>query len=569
MRKRLGELLVEAGIITKEQLKKAISYQKEHGLRLGEALIQLEIISEGKMIKALGKQLGIPYYSFEEGRLSPAKDQELDKLVPYDFAIKHVVLPLSRELTTLTVAVFDPTDLIVIDNLQRITGCEIKVVISTKKDILRAINKFYGELNIIKNAMKRTYEDTEEADITIETGKEKTEEISLNRLVAEAEEAPVVKLVDLIIRQAIQQGASDIHIEPFHNRLSLRYRIDGVLYEVPPPSFTLHLALVSRIKILSHMDIAEKRLPQDGSFTVRTENKIVDLRVSTLPTIHGEKVVIRILDKERVPLQLAQLGFLPAELEVVKKGISFPYGLIFLTGPTGSGKSTTLYATLNELRSSAKNIITVEDPVEYKIDGVNQVRVDTEIGLTFAQAMRAFLRQDPDIILVGEVRDLETAEMCLRASLTGHLVLSTLHTNDAASAVNRLIDLGIPRYLVASSLRLIIAQRLVRKLCISCKEARELREEERKNIGINTNIVYQAKGCDKCSYIGYKGRTIVVEAILIDDEIRELIYQKASASELMDLAKSKGTLSLFESGLRRVEEGITSLEEVMSVTATI
>ncbi|HDN85900.1 MAG TPA: type II/IV secretion system protein, partial [Candidatus Omnitrophica bacterium] len=333
------------------------------------------------------------------------------------------------------------------------------------------------------------------------------------------------------------------------------------------PSKSLHLPIISRIKILARMDIAEKRLPQDGSFMVKIKDRLIDLRISTIPTVYGEKVVIRILDKSRVPLDLSKLGFFPEELEKIKKGISAPYGLIFLTGPTGSGKTTTLYAVLNELNSAEKNILTIEDPVEYRLEGINQVQVKPQIGLTFANVLRSFLRQDPDIILVGEVRDLETAEICIRAALTGHLVLSTLHTNDAVGAITRLVDMGVPHYLVSSSLRLIVAQRLVRKLC-SCKEPCEVKKEELpSHINISTSVIYKPKGCQNCRYIGFKGRTLISEVILVDEDICSAIHKKLPASEILNLAKKKGTHTLLESGIKRVEEGITSLEEVLSVTA--
>lgn len=559
--RKLGEILLSEGLISSAQLDEAINFQKTQGGRLGEILIKLGFVTEEQIVVALGKQLGIPYVTLSSGKLKPAPDQNLESLIPYDFAIKSICLPLSRTISSLTIALFDPTDLILLDNLRKMTGCEINPVIAPKTDVLKTIEEFYGKSEIVKEAIKETYESLSGE---IEEVKELGEELSLDKLIARAEEAPIVKLVDLIIRQAIQEAASDIHLEPQRDRLVLRYRVDGVLYEMPPPSSSLLLALVSRIKILSHMDIAEKRLPQDGGFTVRVENKTIDLRISTIPTIYGEKVVIRILDKSRVPLDITQLGFLPQEIELIKKGLSVPYGLVLLTGPTGSGKTTTLYAALNYLKSPKKNIITIEDPVEYRLEGINQVQVKPEIGLTFAQSLRSFLRQDPDIILVGEIRDLETAEICMRAALTGHLVLSTLHTNDAVSAIVRLVDIGIPNYLVASSTRLIIAQRLVRKLCPFCKEAYESRGEEFGGIKINADILYKAKGCQRCNFIGYKGRTLVAEVILVDEDIRNLIYNKSTLPEIMNGAKNKGTFSLLESGLKKAEEGITSVEEILS-----
>ncbi|TBR16681.1 type II secretion system protein GspE, partial [bacterium] len=471
---RLGELLVREGLITEAQLEKAIAHQKKEGGRLGEILVLLGLVKEDQMVAVLGKQLGIPYFSLGTGMLKPVLEQELDKVIVHDFAMKNYVLPLSRTLKSLTVAMSDPLDLILIDNLKKLTGCEINPVIATKSDIGKAIEEFYGKSAMFKEAVDASYDF--DAELITETGKE--DELSLDRLIARAEEAPVVKLVDLIIRQAINERASDIHIEPFKDRISLRYRIDGKLYEIPPPAKHLHMPIISRIKILSKMDIAEKRLPQDGGFLVKIEDRPVDIRVSTVPTIYGEKVVLRLLDRSKILLDLSRMGFEAGPLENLRKVINSPYGLIFITGPTGSGKTTTLYAILNEIKDPSKNIVTTEDPVEYKLDGINQVQLKPDIGLTFATALRSFLRQDPDVMLVGEVRDLETAEICIRSALTGHLVLSTLHTNDAPSAINRLIDIGVEPYLITPSLLCVVGQRLIRKLCPECKEPYEPTQEQ-------------------------------------------------------------------------------------------
>jgi type IV pilus assembly protein PilB len=392
------------------------------------------------------------------------------------------------------------------------------------------------------------------------------QELSLDKLIARAEEAPVVKLVDLIVRQAIDERASDIHIEPFKDKISLRYRIDGKLYEIPPPAKQLHLPIISRIKILSKLDIAEKRLPQDGAFLVKLEDRPIDIRVSTVPTIYGEKVVLRILDRSAVVLDLNRLGFEPKQLEQMRHAINLPYGLVFLTGPTGSGKTTTLYAILSEIKDPTKNIITVEDPVEYKLDGINQVQVKPEIGLTFANALRSFLRQDPDIMLVGETRDLETAQICIRSALTGHLVFSTLHTNDAPSAISRLIDIGIEPYMIAPSIQLVVAQRLLRKLCPDCKEAYEPTAEQAKDIKIKADLIYKPKGCSKCGQIGYRGRACIAEIMTINEQMRDLISQGASYQKIRDAAKEFGMHTLYEIGIKKVEDGITSLEEALSVT---
>lgn len=561
---KLGEILGKRGLVTKEQLQKAIDLQKQEGLRIGEALVKLGSISEENLIEALGKQLSIPYATKSSGLLAPGAEQGLEELIPRDFAQKNLVLPLSRNLNSLTCAVFDPLDLILIDNIKKMTGYEINLVIATKTDILRAIEEFYSKSSLLGEAVKDSYHID---SMVIEDEERQEEELSLDKLIAKAEEAPVVKLVDLIIRQAIDERASDIHIEPFPERISLRYRIDGILYEIPPPAKHLHLPIISRIKILSKLDIAEKRLPQDGAFIVKLEDRIVDLRVSTIPTIHGEKIVIRILDRGLAPLDLVKLGFEPKQLENFKKAIYSPYGLVFLTGPTGCGKTTTLYAALKEIMDPRKNIITIEEPVEYRIEGINQVQAKPEIGLTFAAALRSFLRQDPDIMLVGEVRDLETAQICVRAALTGHLVLSTLHTNDAPSAVTRLVDIGVESYLLMPSLLCIVAQRLIRKLCPKCKEAYEPKQSDLGNIKISSNQpIYRAKGCPVCNQIGYRGRLAICEVMMINDEIKTLIHNKADYGKIREVAKKAGMTSLFDSGLKKVEAGVTSLEEILSVT---
>ena len=387
---------------------------------------------------------------------------------------------------------------------------------------------------------------------------------ALEDMVAKAEEAPVIKLVNLLLIQAVRERASDIHIEPFKDIITVRFRIDGVLHKIAPPSQHLLPALISRIKILSKMDIAEKRLPQDGGFTVKIMDRAIDLRVSTVPTIFGEKAVLRILDKGAISLELEKLGFSENDLKMFKKAITKPYGLIFVTGPTGSGKSTTLYSSLNFLKTPKKNIITVEDPVEYQMPGLNQVQVKPKIGLTFAEGLKAFLRQDPDIMMVGEVRDIETSEICIRAALTGHLVLSTLHTNDAPSAITRLVDIGVEPYLVASSLLLLMAQRLVRRLCPKCKEPAKIEPELVKRYNLKTDKCFKAKGCESCRQTGYTGRIAIHELLMVNTKMREMIAHNASINELREAAKEAGMKTLLEDGLSKVIEGITSVEEVMS-----
>ena len=560
-KEKLGQILLKEGLITEEQLEKAMEIQKKDGARLGETLINLGILTEKDIVVAMAKQLSIPYASYAKGLLKPSENQDLAKLVPEDYARKNMLIPVSRHMDSLTVAFMDPLDLIAIDNLKRMTGCDINPIISTKTDLQRAINEFYGKEDLLKDAISDSYE-LEEFKIE----KDKEEDLSLDDLIARAEEAPVVKLVDLILMQAIKDRASDIHIEPFKNKINIRYRIDGILYEIPPPSKHLLPAIVSRIKILSNMDIAERRLPQDGVFYVKVENKDIDIRVSTIPAIFGEKVVMRILDKTSTPLNLGELGFDPEDLEKFRRAIVSPHGLVLITGPTGSGKTTTLYAALNEIKSPRKNISTVEDPVEYKLEGINQVQIKSNIGFTFSNALRAFLRQDPDIIMVGEVRDLETAQICVRASLTGHLVLSTLHTNDAPSAISRLIDIGVEPYLISSSLIMVGAQRLIRRLCPECKEAYETTPNLVKDYGIKQELLYKPKGCDYCSHTGYRGRIAIYEIVMVTDQLRELIARGAPLGEIKDKTKGLGLRTLLYSGMKKAEEGFTSVEEVLSVT---
>jgi len=573
---KLGEILIKQGLITEDQLHQAIEAQKTKDGRIGEVLVDLNLVKEEDIAKALGTQLGIPYSSESSNLLTPKYDQGLDKLIPLEFAQKNCVLPLSKNMSLLTCAVADPLDLIMLDNLKKLTGCELNLIISTTSSIHKQINVFYSKaggkggerVTLLNQAVKKTYTPAErDMDDSITIMPDQAE-LSIDKLIAKAGEAPVIKLVDLIIRQAIDERASDIHIEPYKDKIVLRYRIDGNLYQIPPPASHIQSAIVSRIKILAKLDIAEKRLPQDGSITARLEDRTVDLRVSTVPTVWGEKVVMRILDKAAVPLELTTLGFDTNQLEKIRKGLKSPWGLLFVTGPTGSGKSTTLYAGLSETIDPRKNILTAEDPVEFKIDGVNQVSIKSEIGLTFASALRAFLRQDPDVIMVGEVRDLETAQICVRAALTGHFVLSTLHTNDASSAVTRLLDIGIEPFLLTPSLTLIIAQRLARRLCPKCKEPFEPSPSKCGGIEFKSDLIYRAKGCEDCNHTGYKGRLVIAEVLPIDDNIREMISKRASYTEVKDAARKSGMDTLFESGLKKVEEGITSLDEILSVTVT-
>ena len=557
---RLGEILIKEGLLLDAQLDEALRFQKLSGRTIGDIIVDRGFVKENDLANALAKQLDIPFVSMADGSLSPSKNDNLEKLIPQSFARSQMVIPLSKHLQSLTVALANPLDLLVIDNLKKITGYDINPVIATKGDMREAIAKFYGSKDLLEEAVNSSYDiDGSQEIISMSASRE-----SLEDTVSRAEEAPVIKLVNLLLIQAVKEGASDIHIEPFREKINVRFRIDGILHKIAPPSQHLLLALVSRIKILSKMDIAEKRLPQDGGFTVKVEDRLIDLRVSVVPTIFGEKAVIRILDKESISFELDKLGFSKKDFNLFKQAITRPYGLVLVTGPTGSGKSTTLYSALSSIMTPKKNILTIEDPVEYQISGINQTQVKPNIGLTFAEGLHSFLRQDPDIIMVGEVRDIETAAICIRASLTGHLVLSTLHTNDASSAVTRLIDIGIEPYLVASSLLLIMAQRLVRRLCPKCKRPAKMPEDIATRYNISKRDIFEADGCDFCRNTGYKGRIAIHELLSISQELRSLIANRADLSQIRDMAKKGGMNTLTEDGLAKVAEGVTSLNEVMS-----
>ncbi len=568
---KIGEILIQQGLITQDQLNDAIKSQKRGGGRIGEVLIKTGILTEEDIIKALGTQLNIPFNTQENPLLQPQADMGLDKVVPYDFAKANLVLPIKKANNKIVCAVADPLDLLMLDNLRMVTGCEVDLVIATKTDLMAAIQEFYTatRAQVIQSHVGASKPSAVPAK---EPKPEKAavasrKDSGVDDLVEKAEEAPVIKLVDLIIRQAIEQRASDIHIEPYKDKIHLRYRIDGALYQIPPPARNLLLPIVSRVKILAKLDIAEKRLPQDGAISLPLEDRIVDIRVSTVPTVWGEKVVMRILDKAAVPLELVNLGFEEKQLEIIRQALKDPYGLMFVTGPTGSGKSTSLYALLNETIDPKKNIMTAEDPVEFKLEGINQVAIRPDIGLTFATALRSFLRQDPDVIMVGEVRDLETGQICVRAALTGHFVLSTLHTNDAPSAVTRLLDIGIEPYLLTPSMNVVVAQRLARRLCPKCKEPVEPNPELFGGIKFKSDLIYKPGGCEECNHIGYRGRMVVTETMVIDDDVKEMISKRVSYNELRDAVRKKGMTTLFEDGIKKVEDGLTSFDEIVSVTS--
>ena len=558
---KLGELLMRHGLISEEQLVKALEVQRGTTRRIGEVLVELGLTTELDIASSLSRQLGIPYASASSGLLSPKKGEGLERLVSEEFARQHLVLPLSRTMNSLTIACVNPHDLITMDNLSRLSHCEINPVVTTKGDLEQAIDRFYGGDALLRKAIGDSYEAIEVSDAPSDGD----ETLDLDRLKQAAEEAPVIRLVDLIIRQAIKERASDIHIEPFKGRIKLRYRVDGVLCEIPPPAKALHLAIVSRIKILCKMDIAQKRLPQDGGFAMMMEGRSIDFRVSTIPSIYGEAVVIRILDKSPTLMDLGRLGFEAKALEIFRQCIHDPYGLILLTGPTGSGKSTTLYAALNQINSPTKKILTIEDPVEYRLEGVNQVQIKPSMGLTFAVGLRAFMRQDPDILMVGETRDLETAEICVRAALTGHLVFTTLHTNDAPSAVTRLVDIGVAPYLLSSTISLVVAQRLLRVLCDRCKEGYEPIQALRDRFGITEELLYRGKGCEHCNSTGYQGRVGIYEVMDLGREVRDIIAKGAPSHVLKEAAAAVGMSTLWDEGLKKVRSGVTSFEELENV----
>jgi len=563
-RLKLGELLLSAGLITEAQINEAVARQRKTHERLGEALINLGAVSEENLAKTLAGQLNIPYATAENGLLVPIKETHLEKLLPEETARKYGVLPLAVAGALLTIATTDPLDLLLLDNLRKLTGKQVSMIIATRSELEKALNAFYGTKDYLKEAVQKSYESME----TVEEGKGE-ETASLDDLVAKAGEATVVKLVDLLIREAINVHASDIHIEPYPKQISIRYRIDGILHKIDPPAASLYLAIISRLKILSKLDISEKRLPQDGGFSVRIADRTVDIRVSSIPVIYGEKIVLRLLDKSVVQLDFEALGITGKIREYLERAITAPYGLLFITGPTGSGKSTSLYTCLNKINSPLMNILTIEDPVEYKLVGINQVQAKPQIGLTFAAGLRAFLRQDPDVIMVGEVRDLETAEICVRAALTGHLVLSTLHTNDAPSSITRLLDLGIEPFLLSPSLIMVLAQRLVRRICQECKESYEPLPALRSQLPTTAAAhpaFYKSKGCVHCRQTGYGGRVGIYEGLFVTEAVQELIAQRAPLGKFREAMQQSGMPTLLESGVEKAAAGLTSLEEILGAT---
>ncbi len=560
--RRLLTALLKANVITREQAQMLLEERKTSNLSLVKLIPKMGIASEDDVIRTVGDVYRIPVVDPTTEDVDP----QVFKYIPVEIARKYKIFPLRRRGRTLVVAMSDPTDYTIVDNLKFITGYEIEPVLSTETSIMRAIDQYYGA----EDKLKEILESLKEAEGNLEVMEE--EETSPETATALVEEAPVVKLVNGIIIEAVKRRASDIHIEPYERFVRVRFRIDGVLHEVMPIPPRYRDAVVSRIKIMSRLDIAERRLPQDGHIKMKLQDgRVIDLRVSTLPTLFGEKVVMRILDKSNLKFDLAKLGMEQQALKLFLEAIQRPYGIILVTGPTGSGKTTTLYSAISRLNKPEVNIMTAEDPVEYDFPGVNQVQIREDIGLTFAVALRAFLRQDPDIILVGEIRDQETAEIAIRAALTGHLVLSTLHTNDAPSTVSRLIDMGIPPYLVAASLNLIVAQRLVKRICPKCKTPYHPTKEDLLKLNLSEEEVkgvtlYYGKGCGACNNTGYSGREGLYEVMKITPEIRELILKNAPTHVLKEKAIEQGMVTLREAGIKKLFAGKTTIQEVLRAT---
>jgi len=584
---RIGELLLKEKRITPEQLQEALNYQRQNGGKLGFNLIKLGFVKDDEITALLSKQYGVP--SIALGQFDV--DATVVKLVPSETAQKYQIIPLSRSGATLTIAMTDPTNVFAMDDIKFMTGYNVEPVVASETAVVDAITKYYGKAGTTNgngggyaapsgpSALEVASKALDDMPVLSDAGDvevlEEFEEISAEALAKQGEEAPVIKLVNVILMSAIQKGASDIHIEPYEKELRVRYRVDGILYNIMQPSMKYRDAITSRIKIMSKLDIAEKRLPQDGRIKIRFQDggemRDIDFRVSCLPTLFGEKIVMRLLDKTKLMLDMTKLGFESESLQRFEHAISKPWGMVLVTGPTGSGKTNTLYSSIARINTVETNIMTAEDPVEFNLMGVNQVQVRENIGLNFAAALRSFLRQDPNIILVGEIRDFETAEIAVKAALTGHLVLSTLHTNDAPSTINRLMNMGIEPFLVASSLNLVCAQRLVRRICKNCTEPDPTPPPALMQAGFSAEDAKQVvpnrgKGCDKCNNTGYKGRVGLYEVMEITEEIRELVLVGASALELRRKAVEEGMLTLRASGLRKVKDGVTTIEEIVRET---
>ena len=560
--KMLGEILVHASKITEEQLNSALAEQKQTNEKIGQVLVSMGTIVEDDFITAYSMQMG---YRKADNFLLLEADQEAVSLIPEDFARTNSVLAVKKTDKAVTIVMEDPEDIATVDSIKRLTGLDLDIVVGGSELLTKAMDQHYGE---ITKAGK-----VEEAiqGITVISGDEDcSEEVDLSPENASEEDAPIVKLVNLILQEAIKERATDIHVEPQEKKVNVRIRIDGVLQIIMTPPATSLSGLVTRIKILSKLNIAEKRLPQDGRFSIKTAAKDIDVRVSILPTVYGEKIVMRLLDKSGFDFNLTTLGFPKRNLSVFKKVISQPYGMVVVSGPTGSGKSTSLYAALKEIKDERTNITTVEDPVEYQLDGISQVQVFDDIGLTFGSTLRSILRQDPDVLLIGEIRDGETADIAVKFSLTGHLVFSTVHANDAPGTLTRLLDIGIAPFLVGSCLNLVMAQRLVRKLCAKCKEEHIPSTEELALIGLTKKDVksnlFKTKGCADCRNTGYRGRTAIFEMIPMARELRKLVFESANEDEIRQAAIKNGMVTLRDAGNERVLDGTTSIEEILRST---
>ncbi len=561
---RLGDLFVREGLITEEQLKEGLAEAKTTGTRIGYALVKLGFVAEEELTRMLAKQYRVPAVDLDKVEVP----EKILKLVSADVAHKHLVLPLRRVGRTLTVAMTNPTDFSAIDDLKFITKLDIEPVIVGEYTLRKHLENYYGSTE--DDQIAELLDEWGEEDVELIEDQEDDEEYSA--LAAEIDSAPVVKFINGLLTDAVQKGVSDIHIEPYEKEIRIRYRIDGALQEVMKPPLKMKAALTSRVKILSDLNIAERRVPQDGRIKLKMKNKVVDFRVSTLPVIFGEKIVLRILDKGNLTFDLKTFGFEPKAEEDFMWAISRPYGMVLVTGPTGSGKTTTLYSALSQINTIDTNIMTAEDPVEFNIYGINQVLVRPEVGLTFARALKAFLRQDPNIIMLGEIRDLETGGIAIKAALTGHLVLSTLHTNDTPSTITRLIDMGLEPFNVASALNLLTAQRLARRICKSCKVEATYEEEYLKAAKIpmewyEEHTLYKGEGCDACGGSGYKGRCGFYEVMIMSPALRKAIMNEVGSDELREIARSEGMLTLREDGMKKVERGMTTMEELVKETS--
>ncbi|RJR14534.1 MAG: type IV-A pilus assembly ATPase PilB [Nitrospiraceae bacterium] len=562
MAAKIGQLLLNNKIITEDQLNKALEIQKKEGGRVGSNLIKLGYLTEESLVEFLSRQYGVPAVNLPTQDIEPS----IIKFIPYEVANKYQIFPISKNGASLKLAMTDPSNVFAIDDVKFMTGYDVQPMVASESAIKEAISKFY-EQSDLQGAIKGIDLDNENLDLI----QESDDDVDMNDLKNAVDEAPVVKLVNLILSEAITRGASDIHLEPYEKTFRIRYRIDGTLYDIMQPPIRLKAALASRLKIMAELDIAERRLPQDGRIKLKVKDRAVDLRVSTLPTLFGEKIVMRILDKSNLNLDLTKLGFEEKALKDFDEAIHSPFGMVLVTGPTGSGKTTTLYSAMSTINKVDVNIMTAEDPVEYNLLGINQVYVREDIGLTFASALRSFLRQDPDIVMVGEIRDFETAEIAVKAALTGHLVLSTLHTNDAPSTISRLLNMGVEPFLVSASVVLILAQRLCRKICEQCKEEEKVPVSSLVDIGFlqeeaDAIKIMKGKGCQACGGTGYKGRIALYEVMPVKEDLKEMIVKGATATELKRAAIKSGMKSLRMSGLTKIREGVTSIEEVLKVS---